>query len=102
MSALGTEFKINVHAEPIDGMHMSEYDFECTFYVYTNKRVVIRKSEMKKLDDDNYLAMIDTVKGMQLGRGKLNMEFTGYIPDGDFDNGLRTEKAVVCTGVTIV
>ena len=102
MSALGTEFKINVHAEPIEGLHMSDYDFECVFYVYTNKRVVIKKSEMKKVDDDNYLAMIDTKKGLMLGRGKVNMEFTAYIPDGDFDDGVRTEKAITCTGVTIV
>ena len=102
MSALGTEFKINVHVEPIDGLHMSDYDFECVFYVYTNKRVVIKKADMKKVDDDNYLAMIDTVKGMMLGRGKVNMELTAYIPDGDFEDGFRTEKAVTCTGVNIV
>ena len=102
MSALGTEFKINVHVEPIDGLHMSGYDFECVFYVYTNKRVVIKKSELKKVDDDNYLAMIDTAKGLMLGRGKVNLELTAYIPDGDFNDGVRTEKAIICTGVTIV
>ena len=37
MSALGTELKINVHVEPIDGLHMSEYDFECVFFVYKNR-----------------------------------------------------------------
>ena len=49
MSALGTELKINVHVEPIDGLHMSDYEFECAFYVYTNKKIVISKSEMPKL-----------------------------------------------------
>ena len=47
MSALGTEFKMNVHLEPIDGLHMSGYDFECAFYVYTNRKVVIPKSKMR-------------------------------------------------------
>lgn len=102
MSALGTEFKINVHVEPIGGFHMSSYDFECVFYVYSNKRVIITKSEMKKVDDDNYLAIIDTAKALQIGRGKVNMEFTAHIPDNDFNDGLRTEKAITCTGVTIV
>ena len=35
------EFKMNVHLEPMDGLHMSDYDFECAFYVYTNRKVVI-------------------------------------------------------------
>ena len=51
MSALGTELKINVTNDPIDGFHMGDYDFECAFYVYTNRRVVKKKSEMKKVDD---------------------------------------------------
>ena len=102
MSALGTELKINVHVDPIDGLHMSDYDFECAFFVYTNKKVVITKKEMKKVDDDNYIALIDKVKGLQLGRGTINMEITAHIPDGDFDDGLRTEKTTICTGVTIV
>ena len=102
MSALGTELKINVHVDPIDGLHMRDYDFECAFFVYTNKKVVIAKKEMKKVDDDNYIALIDKVKGLQLGRGTINMEITAHIPDGDFEDGLRTEKTVVCTGVTIV
>lgn len=39
MSALGAEFKINVHMEPIDGFHMADekVDFECYLYVNTNK-----------------------------------------------------------------
>jgi hypothetical protein len=102
MSALGTELKINVHVEPIDGMRMSEYDFECAFYVYTNKKVVISKSEMKEVDNDNYLAIIDSVNALVLGRGTINMEITAHIPDNDFPDRLRTEKAVVCTGVVIV
>ena len=102
MSALGTEFKINVHVEPIDGMHMSDYDFEAALFVFTNRKVVFQKSSMKKVDDDNYIVIVDSVNALKLGRGAVNMEFTAYIPDGDFNDGLRTEKSVVCTGVTIV
>lgn len=39
MSDLG-EFKLNLHLDPIDGLHMSGYDFECALYVYTNRKVV--------------------------------------------------------------
>lgn len=102
MGALGTEFKMNVHLEPIDGLHMSDYDFECSFYVYTNKKVIIPKSKMKRVDDDNYLAMIETADALRIGRGRINVEITAHIPDGDFSDGLRTEKLVLCTDVTAI
>jgi hypothetical protein len=81
---------------------MSEYDFECAFYVYTNRKVVYKKSNMKKVDDDNYLAIIETEDALKIGRGKINAEITAYIPDNDFSDGLRTEKLVLCTDVTAI
>ena len=102
MSVLGTELKFNVHLDPLDGLHMSGYDFECAFYVYTNRKVVIPKSMMKKVDDDNYLAIIETSDALRIGRGNINAEITAYIPDADFSDGLRTEKLRLCTDVTIV
>ena len=102
MSALGTEFKMNIHLEPIDGLHMSDYDFTCAFYVYTNRQVVIPKKNMKKVDDDNYIAVINSVDALKIGRGRINVEITAYIPDTDFEDGVRTEKLVLCTDVTAV
>lgn len=102
MSALGTEFKMNVHLEPMDGLHMSDYDFECAFYVFTNRKVVIPKSMMKKVDDDNYIAVIETADAMRIGRGRINVEITAYLPDSDFPDGFRTEKLVLCTDVTAI
>ena len=102
MSALGTEFKMNVHLDPIDGLHMSGYDFECAFYVYTNRKVVFQKSKLKKVDDDNYLLMVETADALRIGRGRINAEITAYIPDSDFSDGLRTEKLVLCTDVTAI
>jgi hypothetical protein len=102
MSALGTEFKFNVHIETIDGLHMSEYDFECAFYVYTNRKVVLTKKEMIQVDDDNYIAVINNADANRIGKGHINMEVTAHIPDSDFMDELRTEKAIVCTGVTVI
>ena len=102
MSALGTEFKLNVHLEPLDGLHMSDYDFEVALYVYTNRKVVFQKSKLKKVDDDNYLLMIETADALRIGRGRINAEITAYIPDSDFSDGLRTEKLVLCTDVTAI
>lgn len=101
MSDLG-EFKLNLHLDPIDGLHMSGYDFDCALYVYANRKVVIPKTRMKKVDDDNYLVIVEQVDAMKIGRGKINAEITAYIPDSDFSDGLRTEKLVLCTDVTAI
>ena len=102
MSVLGTEFKLNVHLDPLDGFHMSNYNFEVALYVYTNRKVVFPKSKLKKVDDDNYLLMVETTDALRIGRGRINAEITAYIPDNDFSDGLRTEKLVLCTDVIAI
>lgn len=97
MNPLGNEFKMNVHIEPIDGYHMSDYDFDCAFYVSPNRRITIHKSEMRKVDDDNYIAVITTSDAIRIGRGKIIAEITAHIPDSDFHDGVRTEKLKLCT-----
>lgn len=102
MSVLGTEYKINIHVEPIDGYHMSDYDFEAQLYVYSSRSVTIRKEEMKKVDDDNYIVVVDSVKALKIGKGTVKLKLIAHISDGDFPDGYRTEIAEVCTGVTVV
>lgn len=102
MIILGTDIKINVHIEPIDGLSMSDYDFECTFYVRPDKSITIPKSKMIKVDNDNYIALINSEDAYIVGKGKLTMEVTAYVTDQDFDDNVRTEKAKIWTGVTIV
>lgn len=104
MSALGTEFKINVNVEPMDGFHMADYDFECMLYVYTNKGVVYKKGDesMKKTDDDNYRICATSEDSLKLGRGSVKLKFTAHIPDADYPDGYRTEiYDNICTGVVI-
>ena len=98
MSSLGTKFKINIHVEPIDGLHMDDYDFSCRFYVYTNRVVRIEKKDMIQVDQDNYIACVDSSK---LGIGAVMMRITAFIPDVDFHDRLRTEVETVSTGITI-
>jgi hypothetical protein len=98
MSSFGTEFKINIHVEPIDGLHMDDYDFSCRFYVYTNRVVRIEKKDMIQVDQDNYIACVDSSK---LGIGAVMMRITAFIPDVDFPDRLRTEVETVSTGITI-
>ena len=95
----GTQIKMNIHIDPLGDLHMSEYDFECKFYIFPKKNVTIKKEDMVRIDNDNYLALIDTT---DLGIGKLHLTLTAQIPDTDFDNTFRREIACVDTGINIV
>ena len=98
-----SELKINVHAEPMSGLHLSDYDFECLFYVHPNRVVSIPKADMTQVDEDNYTVLITTEMGRKLGIGYVKMQVVAYIPDGDFPDGLRTEVSdEVCTDAVII
>lgn len=100
MSRVGTEFKINVHVEPIDGLHMDDYNFTCRFYVHPGKYVEVKKNEMVRVDADNYIALVDSAK---TAPGELVMRITARVSDSDFpDDLLCTEVETVRTGVTII
>ncbi len=98
MSSIGTEFKINIHVEPIGGYHMDDYDFSCRFYVYSNRVIRLEKKDMIRIDADNYVACVDSQK---LGTGQLYCEVTANIPDCDSPDGLRQEVEKVRTGIEI-
>lgn len=98
MSAIGSEIKMNVHVNPIGGIHLSDCDFTCHFFCYPNKVLNVKKEEMIKVDDDNYTALVYT---KNLGTGMLYMTIKVEIPDADFEDGLRTEIETVCTGEVI-
>ena len=101
MNILIPEFKVNIHAEPIDGLSMDKYDFECQFYVYSNRIITIKKKDMKQQkingtpDPNNYIAILDSEKVKLLGRGSVKMRFIARVPDSDFLDGTRTEISEV-------
>ena len=99
MSALGTEFTLNIHLEPIDGYHMEDYDFECEFFVLASKSVVIKKKDMQKVDKDNYKAVLEKENALKIGKGQIKAMVTAYIPDTNYSNDVRQEKNLfVCEG----
>lgn len=100
MVSLGTDLKINVHVEPIDGStHLSECSFSCLFYTTNEKNgILIDKSEMINVDDDNYIAKVNTAT---IGVGSVFMKIEVLVPDGDYENGTRKEVSRVCTGIKI-
>lgn len=98
-SISGTQIKINIHIDPLGSLHMSDYDFECKFYIFPKKSIIVKKTQMVKVDDDNYLALVDSTG---LGVGRLHMTLTAQIPDEDFNNSTRREIACVDTEIDIV
>lgn len=96
---LGTHLKLNIHINPLGSIHMSDYDFECKFFVFQNKSITINKTDMVQVDDDNYLAMVDT---SELGIGNLHITITAHVPDQDFEGQLRKEVICVPTNINIV
>lgn len=95
---VGTQLKLNVNIEAINGVHMSDYDFSCKFYTDIDNPVTIDKSQMIWKDNDNYLALLDT---NAIGIGRIRARVTAKIPDTDFNSQLRTEIIDIDTGIVI-
>lgn len=98
MSVIGTELKLRINVKPIDGIHLSECDFTCSFYVTSSKTVALNKEDLIMVDNDTYLALINSE---DLGVGAIKMNIKILVPDNDFPNKVRTEIDTVNTGVTI-
>lgn len=98
MSVLGTQLKINVNVEPIGNIHLADCNFKCTFFINPKKIIEQKKTDLIKVDEDNYIALIDTAL---LGTGSIRMTIEVDIPDTDFPNGFRKEIDTICTGITI-
>lgn len=81
---------------------MSDYEFDCEFFVFPSRKVMLKKADMMEVDPDNYIAAINSEDAIRIGSGNIRLEFTAYIPDEDFRGGVRTEKTVVCTDAVIV
>lgn len=104
MSALGTEYKINVHVEPVDGSTMDDFDFECILYVRVDRGVTFKKGDeaVKREDENNYIICVNSQDAVKIGRGSVKMKFTAHIEDADFPDLRRTEIVDnICTGVII-
>lgn len=100
MASVGTDYKLNVHIEPIQGLTMDNMDFNCLFFTSSEtKSVKIKKEDMVRIDENNYLAVVCSEK---TGPGKLYLRMTVFIPDNNGPhNGKRKEVIVIDTGETI-
>lgn len=95
----GTEIKLNIHIEPIGSMCMDDYEFEVETYCSPKKTIVTKKSEAIRVDENNYVVLVDTAI---VGAGDLKCKVTAQLPDADFPDMLRTEVVAIDTGINII
>lgn len=96
--SVGTELKLNVTADLGNDLHLSDVDFIARFSNGFGNPVTIEKKDMKKYDDDNYIAVVDTNIA---GAGEYWMKLTVELPDNDCEDGFRTEVVTVPTGIIV-
>ena len=95
---LGTELKLNVNIEPVNGLTMDDFNFEVVVYCTPSKSLTIPKNDAVKIDSNNYVVLIDT---RIVGAGDLKCKVSAFIDDPDFPDGYRTEIVVIDAGIKI-
>lgn len=99
MRVKGSIIKVVISIEFPSGLTMDDVDFCCKFYVYPNDSQVVEKKDMKRIDENNYIAYVDT---KQIGSGEINIETTVCLPDSDIEGGIRKEIDRVNTGIKTI
>lgn len=98
-SVKGTEFKLNINMTPADGHTLDSVEWHAEVFTDSgHKRMTIEKKDAIRVDKDNYIIRVDSAI---CGAGRYYVTLTAYIPDMDFQDGLRTEKRTTFSGVTI-
>lgn len=97
------EYKLNIHVEPLDGLHMSDYNFACQIYCLPKKFVEVKKGDIEfiKVDEDNYLLLLTDRIIRTIGKGRIMIKFIAEIPDSDFPDKHRTEVVELETDIEI-
>lgn len=91
-----SNIKLNISLT-IDSLTMDEYDFKVE--AYARDCVAIEKAEAKRVDANNYIIKLNTA---EIGPGKLTLKVYAFIPDPDFDGGIRTEVTQVKTNINVI
>ena len=83
---LGTKLKFLVEITA-EGFSMVDNDFTVTLKRGSVTKT-FTKSELVQDDEDNFYVCFDS---SEFGRGLITATITAYVPDEDFDDGIRTE-----------
>jgi hypothetical protein len=98
-SVIGTKVKLNISLPPIDGYHLADVDWSVLVFTEQGlKTLTVDKKNAIYIDKDNYVIRVDT---SLVGAGTYYTTLTAYIPDTDFEDGIRPEKRTRYTGVII-
>lgn len=99
--SLGTVLKIAVTADIGNSQHLSSVDFSCFFHVAgrEKKGVQVDKVDMIMVDEDTYIAVIDTAV---IGVGNYYCCLTAFVPDDNIEGGLRKEVVRFPTYINVV
>ena len=97
----GTQLKLNVNIEPIDGLTMTDYDFKVQLIsgVIAPQVKEFSKNQLIKEDDNNYVVPFNTA---DVGLGKIICRVEAYLPDSDFEDDRRLEIIEIDTGIEVV
>lgn len=96
---VGTKKKLALHIEPMGNITMADYNFVVEYFCSEMKVERVIKDDMLKVDDEHYIIRIDTAK---VGCGRLKCRVIAYLPDSDFDDGIRPEIYDFTTKINIV
>lgn len=98
---LGTKLKLNIHIAPIDGMTLDDYDYTTEVYCTPSQKqsIVVAKGDTIRVDAENYIVRVDT---NAIGVGIIVCRIIAQIPDGDFDDGYRTEVVAITNDFNVV
>lgn len=88
-----TRLKFTLDIQSV-GFSMADDDFKVVIRNLKAEKT-ITKGEMLVNDDDEYIFTVDT---QELGTGDYYITTYAYVPDTDFDDGIRTEvtKQLLC------
>lgn len=97
----GSQVKVLVTAELDEGWHLSDVDFSVSIYNEDDpeKAHLFTKSNCIKVNDDNYVVLVDTT---ELGIGTYAGRLMVFIPDTDYPGGTRTEITHLDTDVRVI
>lgn len=99
---MGTDIKMNINLTLPDGLTMAAVNFTAKFTANSSNGQLILKDAMHKVDDNNYIALIDT---SIVGKGRYYCTITVQIPEiltDLFPDGYRTEIFTINTDLTVV
>lgn len=97
---LGEDIELAVGLAPMDGVPMSEMDFEILVFTRTrNESIRKEKAECYKIDDNTYSFILQTAK---VGVGTIVSVVIARIPDGRVDGGYRTAICRILSNITVI